>query len=103
MSEYVKILIKDRNKILQHHYLNNKNWGLPGGRIENQETPVNAAARELLERTGFKINPLDLTFKRNFLDEKGLKFHLFVGSISNIEKNKQASNRNQMDFAAPIR
>ena len=61
MTEYVKIEIMDEGgKILKHHYLRINEWKVPGGIIEKDETPLQAAVRELLERTGYKIDPINL-------------------------------------------
>lgn len=58
MKNFVKIIIEDENhKILEHHYIRKNVWGVPAGKIENDETPQNAATRELLERSGFAISP----------------------------------------------
>ena len=58
MKEYVKILIEDNDKkVLEHYYLAKNYWGVPAGMIDNNETPQEAAVRELLERTGFSIEP----------------------------------------------
>lgn len=48
-KEYVRIQVKGG---LQHHYLNAEKWDHPAGKIEEGETPDQAARRELTERTG---------------------------------------------------
>ncbi len=35
-------------------------WGSPGGKIDNGETPVAAAVRELCEETGITVLPADM-------------------------------------------
>lgn len=40
----------------QGHHL----WGLPGGRIRNQESPIHAVVRDIREETGNDIEVLDL-------------------------------------------
>ena len=36
-------------------------WGLPGGRIRNDESPVHAVVRDVREETGMEIRVLELT------------------------------------------
>ena len=65
MSEYVKIKILDtEGKVLKHHYLRAGIYDLPSGKIEEGETAVQAAVRELLERTGYQIKETDLQEER---------------------------------------
>ena len=79
--QYVKVLILDQAKILQTHYLRTDQWDIPGGVIESGETPAEAAARELRERTGYTIEPQKLKLIQT---EKGTVF--YEGSINNIVK-----------------
>lgn len=34
-------------------------WAFPGGKIEGDETPKDAAAREVLEETGYVVEPVE--------------------------------------------
>lgn len=63
MKKYVKIRLEDRKgRVLQHFFCRLKKWRLPSGYIEKGENPQKAAARELLERTGHKIQPRRLKY-----------------------------------------
>lgn len=44
--------------MVRHH---TRSWEMPGGRIEEGETPEEAAHREFLEETGFTVTLLDET------------------------------------------
>lgn len=77
---FVKIKIEDENgKVLKHHYLRVDKYDLPAGKIEEGESPREAAARELLERTGFSID-------ENKLSDLGIEgdFYLFAGKKEDL-------------------
>lgn len=46
-------------------------YGLPGGHVEKNETPVEALVRETYEELGLKINPATLHMVRLIYREKG--------------------------------
>lgn len=82
--KYVRISVKTHDgKELQHHYLDAKKWGAPAGRIEAGETAREAAARELLERTGFKINEPDL---KEAGKNTGEGFYEFEAAFEDLEQ-----------------
>ena len=59
--KFVKIKVKViEGKYLLHHYLRANVWDHPAGAIEEGETAIEAALRELLERTGYKVDSDDL-------------------------------------------
>lgn len=60
-SKFVRIHVKDGDKRLAHHFLRADTWGPPSGKIDEGETPQQAAVRELLERTGLEALEEHLT------------------------------------------
>lgn len=48
------LLLKRTNKTIE-----NNTWGVPGGKLEFFETPIQALQRELKEETGLRINEID--------------------------------------------
>ena len=59
----VRINVNDaQGRRLLHHYLKANNWESPAGNIEGDESPEQAAVRELLERTGYEGIPEDFAY-----------------------------------------
>ncbi|PFS12863.1 DNA mismatch repair protein MutT [Bacillus cereus] len=49
------ILIEDEKVLLVQQKVANRNWSLPGGRVENGETLEEAMIREMREETGLEV------------------------------------------------
>ncbi|MBJ7994903.1 NUDIX hydrolase [Bacillus mycoides] len=49
------ILIEDEKVLLVKQKVANRNWSLPGGRVENGETLEEAMIREMREETGLEV------------------------------------------------
>jgi len=69
-------------------------WNLPGGHIEEGESPKDAAIRECKEESG--IIPTDVRFVEVFDDVGGYDIHAYVGKI---DSNKVVINFESSDYA----
>lgn len=83
--EIASVYIEYEDQILILHRQNNKSegnkWGIPGGKVEKNETPLQAALREALEETGFDLSkhPIE-TFKTVYIEydeKKHIVYHAF--------------------------
>ena len=52
----------DGQILLQKSLLGKQRWSLPGGGVENHETPEDAAVRELIEETGVMVTAKELDY-----------------------------------------
>ena len=55
------MIVTDGQRLLLGHATRSPRWDIPKGVAEPGETPLVAAARELLEETGLTVAPEDLT------------------------------------------
>lgn len=53
------IFNQDRTKVLVIHMAKNKDYGLPGGHIEENESPDDAMRRELFEECGVELTDME--------------------------------------------
>ena len=70
-------------------------WAFPGGKVEGQESLLQAIQREVKEETGVEMEPSSFAFLQTFYilqADLHVEFHLFsviVSSLPSIELNKQ--------------
>jgi len=92
IKDAVMIICIKNNKILLlkefRFGLNQYTWGLPGGFIDDNEKPLFAAKRELLEEIGIKISKLKklYSYVRNGNYHCGVD-HVFLANLNKIEDN----------------
>lgn len=82
------ILTNERGEILLMHRNTKdlKQWELPGGKLEKDESPEQAATRELKEELDIDVQPVKYLGFREFLDAgRTLKYHWFKCVIKNGE------------------
>jgi len=53
-------------------------WDLPGGGRERFETPVECAIRETFEEAGLMLRPAEVTWQREYVEEKGRRTWFLV-------------------------
>lgn len=60
-SERTRVIITHQQQVLlQRGWIGAQQWGFPGGGVSRKEDPRSAAAREVYEETGIKIEPQQL-------------------------------------------
>ena len=87
VSTKAALLNSDKSKVLVIHMDKDNNWGLPGGHVEENETPDEAIARELLEECGVGVNGLE--HADFFLHSEGKLILAYVGIVGGEELKSQ--------------
>ena len=85
-KRYVGVMVKCKDKVLLCKRNNLGSfpgmWSIPGGKLEENETPMDGAKREFLEETNVNINDKEITFigliPRHTRDGKKVKGLMYV-------------------------
>ena len=85
------LLIKSNRYITQ-----SEEWEIPAGRVDNEELSITAAAREVLEETGYVITEPQLIYKYNPMNGVTNKV-IAVYKANAIQKSRQFDTVEVMD------
>ncbi len=92
------VYIFNDRKVLLHHHAKLGKWLPPGGHVELNETPPDAARREVMEETGLEIE---------FIEQENLKISAYNGTsferpylclLENIPAYKDKPAHQHMDM-----
>jgi 8-oxo-dGTP pyrophosphatase MutT (NUDIX family) len=81
LASSIVVVVNEKSEILLQKRGDDGNWGLPGGLIELDETPLEAGIREVYEETGMTLSnlkPLGYTVNLNRVWPNGDAAHVFV-------------------------
>ena len=71
---------------------NGRYYTLPGGKQEPNELMLDALKREMLEETGYDVNPIELLFIRETFEEDGethrVEFMVLCEIVAEVSDNK---------------
>ncbi len=93
-KEVVSVIIINDNRVLMHLRDNKKTiafpnfWSLPSGGLEKNETPLDAAKREVEEETNYKLSsPIPFFPHHIFINRPDVKTtHFFIEKYDNAQK-----------------
>ena len=99
------ILLQERDEFPA---IDPEKWGLAGGHLEPGEEPADGAARELLEETGVRLTPADLTLWsviEVFHEAYGTddRMHVYAAAADLTDADIECHEGRQIVFVAPDR
>ncbi len=90
VSTKAAIFNHDNTKVLVIHMGYDDDWGLPGGHVDEGETPDEAVARELFEECG--VSSSNLKHADFFLHSQGKLILAYVGTADDEVLKSQQSD-----------
>lgn len=99
--KYVVILSEYQGKILLSRHKNRTTWETQGGHIEEGETPMDAAKRELFEESGaadYDIKPLFDYWAGNTDTDSGANGMVFAAKIRRLDKIPESEMAEVKEF-----
>ena len=87
MQDSAFVLITDSEFFLSHLRAKDKKIGLPGGKIESGESPLNAAIRETKEEYNIDLDQNNLE-ELGYVEYNGSKLYLFKYKVDKKTFNK---------------
>jgi 8-oxo-dGTP pyrophosphatase MutT (NUDIX family) len=76
------VIINDKALVIYHPFI--KQWFQPGGHIDEDEDPIQAAIREVFEETGVTCEPLDERFDPIDIDLHEIPANLNKGEARHL-------------------
>jgi len=96
----VMLIIKDGLILAVSRRYDKTKFGLPGGKVEPDETPDQAAIRETLEETGIKVNKCEFIFLRDEPRDRpeGQDFHAYCFYATEWEGEPHDSEEGHVEW-----
>jgi len=96
------LVVRDNKVLLSRQYrllINDLSFEIPGGKIDENESPEEAAIRECLEETGIRVsNPTPLINYHAGLDATQNYTHIFLGKDISSTKDELHERRTWIPF-----
>lgn len=92
METSAGVLITDEENILLGHVTLSSRYDIPKGKIEDNESPIDAVIRETKEETGLDLNIGNLLDLGEFKYLKNKNLHLFKYKMNEIPLNLKCTS-----------
>jgi len=91
MSRVSSVVVSTKDKVLMLQRRDNKKWTFPGGHLNDSETHLQGAVRELWEEAGIRANPDEMILLGNKKTFQGKDIYVYLYVVSS-EVATTASN-----------